>query len=81
MRDYSVWLYYNFMFKKNILALLIFSNLSFGNEKLPEVKLDSLKFAVIIKKEQKKEQKKEIQSTNTYLLRKNFKCTSGSVWR
>ena len=63
------------MFKKNILALLIFSNLSFGNEKLPEVKLDSLKFAVIIKKEQKK----EIQNNNTYLPRKNFKCTSGFV--
>jgi len=66
------------MFKKNILALLIFSNLSFGNEKLPEVKLDSLKFAVIIKKEEKK----EIQSSNTYLprkTRKNLKCTSGFV--
>jgi len=77
MRDYSLWLYLNFMFKKNILALLIFSNLSFGNEKLPEVKLDSLKFAVIIKKEEKK----EIQSSNTYLPRKNLKCTSGFVWR
>ena len=63
------------MFKKNIFALLIFSNLSFGNEKLPEVKLDSLKFAVIIKKEEKK----EIQSTNVYLPRKNFKCTSGFI--
>ena len=80
MQDYSVWLYLNIMFKKNILALLIFSNLSFGNEKLPEVKLDSLKFAVIIKKEEKK----EIQSSNTYLprkTRKNLKCTSGFVWR
>lgn len=63
------------MFKKNIFAFLIFVNLSFGNEKLPEVKLDSLKFAVIIKKEEKK----QIQNNNVYLPRKNFKCTSGFI--
>lgn len=67
------------MLKKIIFIFLIFSNLSFASEKLPEVNLESLKFATIVKKENKVEIKKENNKKNItyYHSRQSIKCTSG----
>jgi hypothetical protein len=68
--------------KKNIFAFLIFVNLTFGSEILPEVKIESLKTATIVKKEEKK-QKVEIKvepvkkSVSSYSSRQIIRCTSG----
>lgn len=75
------------MIKKNIFVFLIFANFIFGSEKLPEVKIESLNNAKIIKKEQlkiekiekKEETKKEIKKVTTYYpTRQSVRFTSGS---
>lgn len=70
------------MIKKNIFVFLIFANFVFGNEKLPEVKLESLSTAKIVKKEQKNEnaeKKEEIKKTITYYnTRQSARFKSGS---
>ena len=67
------------MFKKNIAIFLIFASISFGSEKLPEVNIQSISTAKIIKKEEKIEKKEEVKKTVTsYPLRKSIRFTSGS---
>jgi hypothetical protein len=66
------------MFKKNIIIFLIFANLSLGAEKLPEVNIQSLSTAKIIKKEEKIEKKQEVKKNVTsYPLRQSTRFTSG----
>lgn len=67
------------MLKKIIFIFLISSSLSFASENLPEVNLESLKFAKIVKKEIKVEVKKENnkKTVTYYSSRKSIKCTSG----
>lgn len=71
------------MIKKNIFVFLIFANFVFGNEKLPEVKLESLSTAKIVKKEQTKiekvEKKEETKKfTTSYPVRQSVRFISGS---
>ena len=63
------------MFKKNIIIFLIFANLSLGSEKLPEVNIQSLSTAKIIKKEEKKQEIKN--NITSYPLRQSIRFTSG----
>lgn len=70
------------MIKKNIFVFLIFVNFVFGGEKLPEVKIESLNTAKIVKKEQKVEKiekKEEVKKfINYYPARQSVRFTSGS---
>ena len=69
------------MFKKNILIFLISSKFCFAGEELPEVKLESLSFATIVKKENIQEKKIDKKIINYYPSKKSIKCTSGFGWK
>ena len=71
------------MFKKNIAIFLIFASLSFGSEKLPEVNIQSLNTAKIVKKEEKIEKKVEKKEevkkiVTSYPSRQFIRFSSGS---